>query len=128
MCNEAIMYQQMKAACEQIGVKMLSDDTCCKLLALVYVYGDESAVYSEVLRRDVETAVDRCGIGPGRLPSLTLVERIAHYVKHLNRRVRPAWLDSIEERYGVKFPALTDWQGDARANWKEHVHGKATDT
>ena len=114
------LYSQMKAACDQIGVKLLSDDTCCRLLAAVYMYGDESAVYSEIMRRDIAEAQARAGILPGYEPNPVMVEMTARYAGRLERG-DTSLLKPISERYHVTFPALSDWRADAREHWKEYI-------
>ena len=112
----------MRAAFEQIGVKMLSDDTCARLLAMVYCYGDEASVYSEVMRRDIQDAQKRAGILPGCKPDARMVRKIALYASQIWQG-RAGWLETLGERYGVRFEPLTDWRADAREHWEEYVHG-----
>lgn len=117
-----MMYNQMKAACDQIGVKILSDDTCCKLLAVVYAYGDESAVYSDVMRHDIRQAQERAGIWPGRALDQKMIWHIADYA-HQIESGKADWLGALGERYGMTFTLLSDWRKDAREHWKEYING-----
>lgn len=114
------MYRQMRDACRQIGVKMLSDDTCCRLLAVVFKYGDESAVYSEVMRLDIQEARTRVCIIPGNTSDWHLVNRIQFYADQIEHG-RADWLTELGTRYGVTFPELPPMPD--RDDWKERVHG-----
>jgi len=116
------LYKQMHAACEQIGVKMLSDDMCCKLLAVVFVYGDESAVYSPLMRLDIKTARDRAHINPCCMSDVEMAIRIADYTRQLETGNAP-WLSQIESRYGVIFPKLEDMSNGILESWKERING-----
>lgn len=114
------LYRQMLDACQQIGVKMLSDDTCCRLLAVAFKFGDESAVYSEIMRMDIREAQARAGLLPGAVPDEAMIWEVKRYANQIERK-RAGWLSELGERYGVTFPDLSPMPD--RDDWKEHVHG-----
>ncbi len=95
--------EQMYAACDQIGIKPLSDDTVCRLLAVVYLYGDESAVYSDVMRHDISVSQDRAKMRPGMRPDPLLLKRITEYVRRM-KDGDDEWVKHVSNRYGVTFP------------------------
>ncbi len=114
------LYRQMQNACHQIGVKILSDDTCCRLLAVVFKFGDESAVYSEIMRMDIREAQARAGILPGMVPDEAMIWKVKRYGNQIERGCAD-WLAGLEARYGVTFPELSPMPD--REKWKERVHG-----
>ena len=117
------LYEQMLSTSKLAGIKVLSDNTCCRLLAVVFKYGDESAVYSETMRLDIHEAQTRAGLQAGKVPDWLLIERIKFYADQIECG-RADWLADIGERYGVTFPKLSPAiPCRGRDDWKERVHG-----
>ena len=57
-------YEKLVATAEQCGLKIISDDFCCKLLAWVYMFGAEMEIvtYNVKLRTDISSAQKRLNI------------------------------------------------------------------
>ena len=96
-------YGRMMATAEQVGLRVISDDWCCKLLAWLFVYGggNESVVLDNKLFVDIMIAQTRLNIKGGERPVIELVLVMNHYVKEIGEK-KSDWIADIENKYGVK--------------------------
>ena len=95
-------YGKLIATSELAGLKIISDDWCCKLLAwlLVYGRGNESVVQNNKLFVDIITAQTRLKIKGGEMPDAELAVVMRKYVDEINLKVAK-WIEEIEEKYNV---------------------------
>jgi hypothetical protein len=94
--------EKLYATAENAGLKLISDDDCCKLLAWLHVYGggDESVVKNEKLKLDILTAQKRLNLFGGKRPHGVLIEKLKKYIKIAD--TRPDWIASLEQKYHLK--------------------------
>lgn len=83
-------YKQLLEACEETGIKMLSDDYCCQLLALVSVFGNEDMIFQGVLAENIKVAQKRVNIFGGAIPNAELVAKMNYYIDELNEALNEA--------------------------------------
>lgn len=104
------LYKQWSDAFDSVGMCHLSLDTCCKILAVVYVYGGshENFTFNEKLRIDYQAAAKRCNIGGGLTPNIEAVKLIRQYTQELEKDVEKS---EIGEREGAIFSKVchVDW-------------------
>jgi hypothetical protein len=94
------LYETALAA----GIPILSGDTCCRLLAWVYVYGggNEQVALEGRLRESLLYAQKRLNINGGEIPDLSLVNILKDYIKELDGYNRPAWLIALEKEFNIR--------------------------
>ena len=100
-------YEKLAATAEQCGLKIISDDFCCKLLAWIYMFGAEreTVVYNTKLKSDILSARRRLNIFGGEIPSKELLGKLKGYIKECGdyfKPNRPQWVDEIDSRYNIK--------------------------
>ena len=95
-------YEKLVNTAEQCGIKIVSDDMCCKLLAWVYVKGayTELTTYNVKLRIDILTAQKRLNVLGGEIPDSKLSEKFRKYTKELEEE-NADWLDEFNRKYGL---------------------------
>lgn len=95
-------YEKLVNTAEQCGIKIVSDDMCCKLLAWVYVKGacTELTIYNIKLRTDILTAQKRLNVFGGEIPDSKLSEKFRKYTKELEEE-NADWLDEFNRKYGL---------------------------
>lgn len=99
-------YEKLMATARECGLKIISDDFCCKLLAWLYVFGAETEMvtYNVKLRTDIQEAQKRLNVFGGEIPDKKLAGKLRSYMKECGdyfKPSRPAWADEIEIRYGL---------------------------
>ena len=95
-------YGKLMATSELAGLKIISDDWCCKLLAWVLFYGggNESVVQNNKLFVDIITAQTRLNIKGGEMSDVELVFVMKKYVEEISEG-RANWIEEIEKKYNV---------------------------
>lgn len=95
-------YEKLVNTAEQCGIKIVTDDMCCKLLAWVYVKGayTELTTYNVKLRIDILTAQKRLNVLGGEIPDSKLSEKFRKYTKELEEE-NADWLDEFNRKYGL---------------------------
>lgn len=85
-------YEEYVKSLENVGVKPLSDDTCCRILAILYVFGggDEAFTHNKKLLTDIQYAQRRLNLVGGEIPNGDLCEIMNDYVKELKESIRNA--------------------------------------
>lgn len=113
------LYSQWMEAFESVDIHPISDETCCKILAIVYVYGGSMEfIYNTKLMRDIEYCKKRVHIGGAETPDADMVVRIKELVARLEQDIKnaphnedsesplsiihPEWVTSLMSgRYGI---------------------------
>ena len=95
-------YGKLMATSELAGLKIISDDWCCKLLAWLLIYGggNESVVQNNKLFVDIITAQTRLNIKGGEMPDSELVLVMKKYVDEIIKK-HSEWVVEIEKKYNV---------------------------
>ena len=101
------LYERMLETAEQCGLKILSDDFCCKLLAWLYVFGGEyeMVLYNLKMRAEIEYAQKRLNVYGGEICNqalFPLLKQRMHECGTYFNPVLPEWIAEIDERYGIK--------------------------
>lgn len=107
------LYEEMMETAQNAGLNVLSRHHAAQLLAVVYLYGDETGVYSDKMRADIRSAQDRFGFkGPGSVDMsfVKLVSRYAREIRESETDGKPEWLGDLEERYGVEYPVWVEYR------------------
>ena len=119
MVNESrnALYQDISDTAEKFGMKILSDDFCCKLLAWVLAYGgaNEAVIFNTVLNIDINTAQKRLNIIGGEIPNIQLLPIFQKYSQELKGYLgmdknyrEPDWVEEeINKKYKLKSPGNT---------------------
>jgi hypothetical protein len=105
---------------EITGMKIISDDLCCRILAYLYTYGggNESVTFNDRLRTDIFEAQKRLNLNPidgDPVPNAELLPVLQDYIKSItnaneyefwlgNREYEtpPEWVIELEKRYNIK--------------------------
>ncbi|MDR1398645.1 MAG: hypothetical protein LBJ41_01805 [Treponema sp.] len=108
------------ATMESMGMKPISDDFCCRILAYLYVYGggNEQVIFNDRLRTDIFEAQKRLGLNHpegDNMPNVDLLPVLKEYIKSItggneykfwfeNREydTPPEWVIEFEKRYKIK--------------------------
>ncbi len=102
-------YERFVRTAEQCGLKVVSDDTCCMVLAWLYVHGGGYEVgYNVKLRTDIKYAQKRLNIEGSEIPDSELCDTLRERIKEL-QATRPKWLYELKERYGLPDYAIGDY-------------------
>jgi hypothetical protein len=100
------LLDQWYRAFESIGIKILSDDFCCQLLAWLNVYGGntEDVNLNIKLRTDIFEAQKRLNLYGGELPNAELLPKLQDFIKSLSDYNNPPeWVKELEKKYGLHF-------------------------
>lgn len=114
------LYSQWIEALETVGLKPISDDTCCKLLAVVYVFGGNSESFTSHLKlvADIQYSQKRMNINGGLIPNADLLPILQTYIKELEvpldmasykekssfKKCSDSWaFDFMKDRYGIEL-------------------------
>jgi hypothetical protein len=100
------------------GMKIISDDKCCRLLAWLYVYGGgNEQVIEGKLSGHIMYAQARLNIDGGEIPDGELLPVLKHYINDItgadkngfyhdtkNKKYRspPEWVIELENEYGIE--------------------------
>lgn len=108
------------ATAEAAGMKIISDDLCCRVLAYLYTYGggNEAFVFNDRLRSDVFEAQKRLNLNPqdgDSTPKGELIPLLQDYIKSITGgnahefwfgareyETPPEWVSDLEKRYAIK--------------------------
>lgn len=97
------LYEQWLEAFSNVGINAISNDTCAKLLAILYVFGggQEFFVFNKKCFAEVKYAQKLFNIGGTCIPTVQGIELIQMYVKDLEEQQEPKqWAkDFIKDRY-----------------------------
>lgn len=105
------LYQQWVDTLQSANIKPLADDTCCKLLAIISVFGGEkeAVILNTKLHTDILYAQKRLNLFGGEIPNAELIPLLQQYIHELEpdktriERTKPLWAIELLEKYGVKL-------------------------
>lgn len=110
--NQTVKSDLYKKWCDTLqsaSIKPISDDTCCKLLAITYIYGggNEAFVLNYKLQTDIRYAQKRLNILGGEIPDLKLTPILRRYIRELAPKgidgewKKTRWAVELTKRYGL---------------------------
>ena len=109
MTSKDTLYKQLLSTAESAGLKVISDERCCQLLAWVYHIGGftEESTHNVKLRESIFTAQRRLNILGGEKPNQELLPIFQKYNKELECFIKekidkPQWLIDLEKEYGLR--------------------------
>jgi hypothetical protein len=120
MENANNLYNELLGAFASIGVPAIRKDTAARILAVVYVHGNnEALVYNHKFIAEIEHIKASYGIDGGETPDAEITELIQLYVKELEQyrdehssdtgeavfaSHAPEWARTLfMDRYGIKL-------------------------
>lgn len=102
------MWANLLETAQITGIKVISDDTCCKLLAWVFVLGGgtEESTHNIKLNTALMHAQKRANLLGGERVNFEFIEPIKNYSQDLNNFIekkspRPEWLTELENNYNI---------------------------
>ena len=98
--------QEFNRACLQIGIPALSEDTCAKILAVVYLHDNEQFAFSGAFAADMEYIQKRYHIHGAVTPEVDFVDKVVRYIHELEEYARTHVEESTQN--GL-FPAKPQW-------------------
>lgn len=106
-------YERLVATASQCGLKIISDDLCCKVLAWLYVMGGGYEVgHNSKLLSDIRYAQKQLNICGGEIPNPELCETLRARIKELEssrQDCRPEWLYELQKRYSLPNYAIDNY-------------------
>lgn len=100
------LYKDWLGAFQAIGIPAISRDTSARILAVVYIYGNnEAMVYCKKFTNEIEHIKAMYHIDGGETPDAEIVPLIQQYVKELEQSKEiPEWAHKLfGERFGIKL-------------------------
>lgn len=102
-------YKSLLNTAEEAGIKMLSDERCCQLLAWMLELGGytEESTHNFKLNQDILIAQKRLNVLGGETPNTEMVTILKKYhlelLNYLNKKTKkPQWLIDFENYYKLK--------------------------
>lgn len=103
------LYQQWIETLQCARIKPLADSTCCKLLAILYVFGSgrEEFTHHNKFLADISYAQKRLNISGGEIPDIKLIPELQKYIKELTpdgiqgEWRKPQWALKLMSRYDI---------------------------
>lgn len=103
-------YRQMLDTAAACGINVISKEHAAQLMAVVYLYGDESAVYSEKMRTDIQHVAKQYGLYGGGTPDGEFVTMVGSYAYSIKRDMCSEWLPELERRYDITLPKHEEYK------------------
>lgn len=103
------LYEQMLNTAQNCGINIINTNHAAQLIAVVYLYGDESAVYSGKMRSDIKHIAMQYGIAGGCVPDEDFIAKVKKYASDIKRGLRPTWLSELEMRYNIQLPDYEEY-------------------
>jgi hypothetical protein len=101
-------YAQLHRTAEQAGIKILSDEKCCQLLAWLLWFGGgrEAVCFDLKLNTDIGIAQDRLNLHGGERANAELLPTLKLYSKDAELACsgeipKSQWIVDLEEYYGI---------------------------
>ena len=104
-------YKDLMRTAQGAGLKVISDDRCCQILAWLLHFGGgcEKAVFDVRVNTAISVAQDRLGLHGGRLftdEQAKLIPTLRAYSKeceaYINGKIpQPEWLGNLAEYYKI---------------------------
>lgn len=101
---DGILYRQMVETAANAGIDIIGTERAAQILAVVYLYGDESSVYSTKMKTDIAHICRKYGIHGTGEPDAGMIGKIKKYTREIKDSGKPEWLSMMEVNYGVSFP------------------------
>jgi hypothetical protein len=97
-------YKAMLDTASQCGIKIVSDDKCCRLLAWLYVHGggNEAATVNLKLNADILEAQKRLNLYGGERANIELLPKLQEYIKEAQTS-NPKWIAELCQYYGLNL-------------------------
>jgi hypothetical protein len=103
------IYKQIIETAENAGLKVISDDHCCKLLAWLYAYGgaNEAVLYNVKLNANILIAQKRLNINGSERPNSELFDLLKKYLNEVEpimngkSKEHPKFIYEICDYYGL---------------------------
>jgi len=104
------LERQWYEACYLSGVKPLSDDECCQVMAWTYLYGSEECIYNIKLSGAIMAAQKRLNIFGGEKPTVETVQILQKYIKSVSASGNPLdpslehppeWVYELERKFDI---------------------------
>lgn len=103
------IYQTMMDTAETAGFKVISDDKCCKLLAVLWTFGSEEFTKGK-LHVDIAIAQRRVNLFGGEMADLELSQVMNDRIKEIAHKPYgykyPDWLHEIAKEYNIYIVEL----------------------
>ncbi len=105
------MYEKWSNTLQSADIGPISDDTCCKLMAITYVFGgaNEAFTHNTKLVSDIKYAQKRMNLFGGEIPNADLLPKYQAYTKELQPNgwfgdeVKCDWAVELMSRYNIKL-------------------------
>lgn len=100
------LYKDWLGAFAAIGTPAISRDTAAKILAVVYIYGNnEAMVYCMKFTAEINHIKQMYHIDGGETPDAEIIPLIQQYVKELEENEEiPEWAHKLfNDRFGIKL-------------------------
>ncbi len=97
-------YKAMLETAAQCGMKIVSDDKCCRILAWLYVHGggNESTTVNLKLNADIHEAQKRLNLYGGEKVNTELLPTLQEYIKEAETS-NPQWVADLCKYYGLNL-------------------------
>jgi tRNA(Ile2) C34 agmatinyltransferase TiaS len=97
-------YKKMLLTAESAGIKIVSDDKCCRLLAWLYVHGggNEAVTVNLKLNADILEAQKRLNLYGGERVNLELLPTLQEYIRQAESS-NPDWIAELCKYYGLNL-------------------------
>ena len=94
----------MLLTAESAGIKIVSDDKCCRLLAWLYVHGggNESTTINLKLNADIHEAQKRLNLYGGERVNVELLPTLQEYIRQAESS-NPDWIAELCKYYGLNL-------------------------
>jgi tRNA(Ile2) C34 agmatinyltransferase TiaS len=97
-------YKKMLLTAESAGIKIVSDDKCCRLLAWLYVHGggNEAVTVNLKLNADILEAQKRLNLYGGERVNVELLPTLQEYIRQAESS-NPDWIAELCKYYGLNL-------------------------
>ena len=102
-------YRDLHHTATQAGLKIISDDFCCRLLAWLLLLGGgvENTVFDSRLNAELNEAQRRLNAYGGERADVLLIPLLIDYKNELERYLngltpKPEWVKQIENKYNLR--------------------------
>jgi hypothetical protein len=103
-------FEDMSDAFASVGIKMVSDDKCCQVLAWLYVFGggNEAVVLNKASNGLIRIAQDRLNLKGGCIPNIVLLPLLQQYTKEAEAYEAGKshdgkdWVNAINNQFNMK--------------------------
>lgn len=118
------LYKKFIDTCDEIGIKVLSNNYCCQLLATVYIFGNEDMIFNGIFNTDIETARRRLNVYSGAIPEGKYINKLKIYVMELNNSLTEAYraINNSDNPSKIQVSDfLPDWAKEIEARYNTRL-------